>query len=150
MLHSRGAWLCQRCRYYCQSSLSHFKSPNLRNREDQNNTFWAIAFLQLPGGAVLKKSNILLEVCIVKGTAATLCHRFAGLSTANLIRYRNKNKFFSPFSFRFQGFIKGPIERGGRMWNGGGAWGREATAIAAPIYNIWVGKMEVARREMMC
>ncbi|MDY4881032.1 MAG: hypothetical protein SO127_01320, partial [Muribaculaceae bacterium] len=65
-------------------------------------------------GAVLKNSNILLEVCIVKGTAATLCHRFAGLSTTKLIRYRNKNKFFSPFSFRFQGFIKGPIEKGGR------------------------------------
>ena len=153
MLHSRGAWLCQRCRCYCQSSLSHFKSPNLRNREDQNNTFWAIAFLQLPGGAVLKNSNILLEVCIVKGTAATLCHRFAGLSTAKLIRYRNKNKFFSPFSFRFQGFFRvyqGPDwKRGKKRRNCGGAWGREAMAIPAHIYYICVADMEVARREMM-
>ena len=67
-----------------------------------------------PDGAVCYKRKKALEVCIVKGTAATLCHRFAGLSTAKLIRYRNKNKFFSPFSFRFQGFIKDPIERGGR------------------------------------
>ena len=51
--------------------------------------------MQLPDGAVLKKSNILLEVCIVKGTAATPCRRFSCLSTTKLIRYRNKTKFYN-------------------------------------------------------
>ena len=48
---------------------------------------------------MLEKNNNLLEVCIVKGTAATLCRRFDCLSTTKLIRYRNKNKFSVLFFF---------------------------------------------------
>ena len=55
-----------------------------------------------PCGAVLYKRKKALEVCIVKGTAATPCRRFDGLSTTKLIRYCNKKtnfsqKIFSPF-----------------------------------------------------
>ena len=50
---------------------------------------------QLPGGAVCYKLKKALKVCIVKSTAATLCRRFAGLSTTKLIRYCNKRKFFA-------------------------------------------------------
>ena len=48
-----------------------------------------------PDGAVCYKQKKALDVCIVKGTAATLCRRFAYLSTTKLIRYRNKTKFYS-------------------------------------------------------
>ena len=50
---------------------------------------------QLPGGAVCYKLKKALKVCIVKSTVATLCRRFAGLSTTKLIRYRSKSKFFA-------------------------------------------------------
>ena len=48
-----------------------------------------------PDGAVCYKRKKALDVCIVKGTAATPCRRFACLSTTKLIRYYNKNKFFA-------------------------------------------------------
>ena len=48
-----------------------------------------------PDGAVCYKRKKALDVCIVKGTTATLCRRFAGLSTTKLIRYRSKSKFFA-------------------------------------------------------
>ena len=48
-----------------------------------------------PDGAVCYKRKKALDVCIVKGTAATLCRRFACLSTTKLIRYRSKSKFFA-------------------------------------------------------
>ena len=48
-----------------------------------------------PDGAVCYKQKKALDVCIVKGTAATLCRRFAYLSTTKLIRYCNKSKFFA-------------------------------------------------------
>ena len=48
-----------------------------------------------PCGAVCYKLKKALDVCIVKSTAATLCRRFAGLSTTKLIRYRSKSKFFA-------------------------------------------------------
>ena len=55
-----------------------------------------------PCGAVCYKRKKALDVCIVKGTAATLCRRFDGLSTTKLIRYRSKSKFFTKkFSVHF-------------------------------------------------
>ena len=48
-----------------------------------------------PDGAVCYKRKKALDVSIVKSTAATLCRRFAGLSTTKLIRYRSKSKFFA-------------------------------------------------------
>ena len=48
-----------------------------------------------PDGAVCYKRKKALDVCIVKGTVATLCRRFACLSTTKLIRYCNKTKFFA-------------------------------------------------------
>ena len=48
-----------------------------------------------PCGAVCYKRKKALDVCIVKGTAATPCRRFACLSTTKLIRYCSKSKFFT-------------------------------------------------------
>ena len=48
-----------------------------------------------PDGAVCYKRKKALDVCIVKGTAATPCRRFSCLSATKLIRYYNKNKFFT-------------------------------------------------------
>ena len=53
------------------------------------------------GGAVCYKRKKALDVCIVKGTAATLCRRFDDLSTTKLIRYCNKSNFSVLFSFFF-------------------------------------------------
>ena len=53
-----------------------------------------------PCGAVLYKRKKALEVCIVKGTAATPCRRFDGLSTTKLIRYCNKKANFSQKNFQ--------------------------------------------------
>ena len=51
---------------------------------------------QLPDrGAVCYKRKKALDVCIVKGTVATRCRRFAYLSTTKLIRYRSRSKFFA-------------------------------------------------------
>ena len=56
-----------------------------------------------PDGAVCYKRKKALDVSIVKGTAATLCHRFACLSTTKLIRYCNKSKFFAKIFHPFPG-----------------------------------------------
>ena len=48
-----------------------------------------------PDGAVCYKRKKALDVCIVKGTAATPCRRFACLSTTKLICYLPKSKFLS-------------------------------------------------------
>ena len=50
-----------------------------------------------PDGAVCYKRKKALDVCIVKGTAATPCRRFDGLSTTKLIRYRKNTKFLSKY-----------------------------------------------------
>ena len=56
-----------------------------------------------PCGAVCYKLKKALDVCIVKSTAATLCHRFACLSTTKLIRYCSKSKFFAKIFHPFPG-----------------------------------------------
>ena len=99
MLHSRGAWLCQRCRCYCQLSSWNVKRPSFTSEDKMKITpFEQLLSCDCPGGAMLEKNNNLLEVCFVKSTVATLCPRFVCFSTAKLISY-SKNTKFSPKYF---------------------------------------------------
>ena len=88
-----------------------------------------------PDGAVWYKRKKALDVCIVKGTAATPCRRFACLSTTKLIRYCSKSKFFTK---NFQSISKSHcLEFVGRGWEQNSALLREGAGHLE--YSLWRG-----------